>query len=158
MFIGERFPSFFFPPDLPWKRYSGIETGHVQISNIFSHEKPRTFRLKKKKNETQKKEALNEKKNCDKDLFNSWYFRKYKRMKIQHQQYLLGKGNNFNNLGKKNFLWQTLFLYSSKAIFFFVKLVLLRSNNGYFVFRRGDEWLKMVKLLHLDCNRNSRKS
>ena len=40
--------SFIFFSDLPWKRYSGIETGHVQFSNIFSHEKPRTFRLKKK--------------------------------------------------------------------------------------------------------------
>ena len=38
----------FFLPDLQWKRYSGIETDHVQFSNIFSHKKPRTFRLEKK--------------------------------------------------------------------------------------------------------------
>ena len=62
MFMGERFPSFFFFFDLPWKRYSRIETGHVQFSNIFSHEKPRTFRLKKKMKQ-KKTEALKEKKN-----------------------------------------------------------------------------------------------
>ena len=47
-YVYERTIPFIFFSDLPWKRYSGIETGHVQFSNIFSHEKPRTFRLKKK--------------------------------------------------------------------------------------------------------------
>ena len=55
------FPFIFFS-DLLWKRYSGIETGHVQFSNIFSHEKPRTFRLEKKMKQ-KKPEALKEKKN-----------------------------------------------------------------------------------------------
>ena len=59
MFIEEGFFLFFF--DLPWKRYSGIETGHVQFSNFFSHENSKTFRLKKKVKQ-KKTEALKEKK------------------------------------------------------------------------------------------------
>ena len=58
MYIEERFSSF--PPDLPWKSYSGFETGHVKFSNIFSHEKPKTFRLKK--NEIKKNKFLKGKK------------------------------------------------------------------------------------------------
>jgi len=70
MFIKERFPSFFFF-DLPWKRYSGIETGHVQFSNIFSHEKPRTFRLKKKMKHKKNGSIEAGKKNCGGDNLNS---------------------------------------------------------------------------------------
>ena len=79
-------------------------------------------------------------------------------MEIQHQQFFLEKGNNFNNLGKKNFLCQTLFLHSSKNIFFFVKFLVSKVTLATFVFRHGDTRLKMVILLHLDCNPNSRKS
>ena len=52
-----------FFSDLPWKRYSGIETGHVQFSNIVSHEKPWTFRVPKKMNPKKKTAVLKEKNN-----------------------------------------------------------------------------------------------
>ena len=116
---GRTFSFIFFPT------CHGIETGHVQFSNIFSHEKPRTFRLEKKIKQKKNGSIERYKKFSAGVHVNSWYFRKYKRMEIQHQQFLLEKGNNFNNLGKKNFLCQTLFLHSSKAIFFFVKFLVL---------------------------------
>ena len=119
MYIEERFPSFFFFFDLPWKRYSGIETGHVQFSNIFSHEKPRTFRLEKNNETKKKRKHWRRKKIMQQGFVQFLILSKIQRMEIQHQQHLLGKSNKLNNLGRKTFYGKLNVCFLPRPSFFF---------------------------------------
>ena len=124
-YVYKRTIPFIFFPTCHGKDILELKHAMFNLATSF-HMKSRGPSGWKKKMKHKKNGSIEgEKKLCHKDSFNSWYFRKYKRMEIQHQQFFLEKGNNFNNLGKKNFLCQTLFLHSSKAIFFFVKFLVL---------------------------------
>ena len=96
MFIGERFPSLFiFFSTCHGKVILELKQVMFKFSNIFSHEKPKGFRLEK--NETKKNKSIEREHNQIKGgRLNSCYFRKYKSMKIQHQQVLCLDGINFS--------------------------------------------------------------
>ena len=99
MYIGERFPSFFF-----WTCHGKVilelKRAMSKFSNIFSCEKPKTFRLKKKSETKITGSSKGEKNKISKVWFNSCYPRKYKSMKIEHQQVLWTKRQKWLELSK----------------------------------------------------------
>ena len=76
MVIEEHFSSFFFPT-CHGKVILDLKRDMSKFSNIFSHEKPKTFRLKKKSDMKIKRKQWRWKKNCRQNWLNSSYSRKY---------------------------------------------------------------------------------
>ena len=89
--IEERFPSFFFPTSHGTDILE-LKQAMFNLATSF-HMKSRGPSGWKKKWNKKIRKHWRMKKIWMGDLFNSWYFRKYKRMETQHQQFLWTKNN-----------------------------------------------------------------
>jgi len=157
-YVYRRTFSFIFFSTCHGKDILELKQAMFKLATSF-HMKSRGPSGWRKKMKHKKMEALNEKKKFVARICSILdTFKNTKGWKYSINSICWEKATISIILGRKTFYGKLCFCILPRPSFFFVKLVLLRSNNGYFVFRRGDEWLKMVKLLHLDCNRNSRKS
>ena len=108
MFMGERFPSFFFLT-CHGKDILELKQAMFNLATSF-HMKSRGPSGWKKKMKQKKNGSIEgEKKFTQGVHLNSWYFRKYMRMKIQHQQFLRYKSLSgiFKFEPSSNAIWKS---------------------------------------------------